>query len=91
MIQREILIQNRLGLHARAAAKLARIASSFRSDIRLARVGKNEFINGKSVLGILMMAAGSGTCLRVSADGADESAALAAIAKLVDNRFGEPE
>ena len=91
MIQREVLIQNRLGLHARAAAKLAGIASSFRSDIRLARVGKNEFINGKSVLGILMMAAGAGTYLRVTADGTDESAALAAIAKLVDDRFGEPE
>lgn len=91
MIQREVVIQNKLGLHARAAAKLAKIASTFQCDIKLARSGRNEFINGKSVLGILMMAAGIGTGLCVTADGRDESAAIAAIEELVNNRFGESE
>lgn len=91
MIEREVVVRNKLGLHARAAAKLARIASTFQCDIKLARRGKNEFINGKSVLGILMMAAGPGTCLWVTADGTDESAAVCAIEELVNNRFGESE
>ncbi|MBI4456203.1 MAG: HPr family phosphocarrier protein [Acidobacteria bacterium] len=89
MVQRQVVICNKLGLHARAAAKLARIASTFQCNIRLARVGKNEFINGKSVLGILMMAAGVGTHLWVTAEGADEVAAVAAIEELVNSRFGE--
>ncbi len=89
MIQRKLVILNKLGLHARAAAKLAKIASSFQSDIRLARDGRNEFINGKSILGILMMAAGPGAALCVTADGMDESAAMSSIEELIQNRFGE--
>ncbi|HEY3131296.1 MAG TPA: HPr family phosphocarrier protein [Acidobacteriota bacterium] len=91
MIQRQVVILNRLGLHARAAAKLAKIASSFQCEVKLARAGRNEFINGKSILGILMMAAGPGTSLCVTADGSDESAAMAALEELIQNRFGEAD
>ncbi|MBI3939737.1 MAG: HPr family phosphocarrier protein [Acidobacteria bacterium] len=91
MVQREVLIQNKLGLHARAAAKLARTASTFQSDIHLARLGRNEFVNGKSVLGILMIAARAGTRLRITASGSDETAAVAALEALINNRFGERE
>jgi phosphocarrier protein len=91
VLQREVLIQNKLGLHARAAAKLARIATSFQSDIHLARAGKNEFVNAKSVLGILMIAARSGTRLQISASGTDEILAISAIEELITNRFGEQE
>lgn len=91
MVQREILICNRLGLHARAAAKLARLASSFQSRIVLGRPGKNEHINAKSILGILMMAAAAGTRLRVTIEGHDETAAAGAIEELINNRFGERE
>ena len=91
MVQREVLICNRLGLHARAAAKLARLASSFQSEILLGRPGRNEFINAKSILGILMMAAAAGTRLQVTVEGFDEIAAAGAIAELISNRFGEKE
>ena len=91
MVQQEMLIQNKLGLHARAAAKLVRIATGFRSEIHLTRIGKNELVNAKSVLGILMIAARTGTRLQVTANGPDESAALQAIEELVNNRFGEAE
>ena len=91
MIQRELVICNKLGLHARAAAKLAQTASSFQSDIRLARPGRNEFINAKSILGILMMAAAAGTRLHITIEGRDELAAVAAIEELIHSRFGETE
>ena len=91
MLQCEVLIQNKLGLHARAAAKLVRIAATFQSEICLARVGKNEFVNAKSVLGILMISARLGTKLQITAIGEDEEAAIDAIGELINSRFGEIE
>ena len=89
MQQRHITIINKLGLHARAAAKLVGLASQFESDIKLAK-GDNE-VNGKSILGVMMLAAAKGTELKISADGADESAALDAIQALVERYFDEGE
>jgi phosphocarrier protein HPr len=91
MVQRELVICNKLGLHARAAAKLARLASSFQSEILLGRPGRNEFINAKSILGVLMMAAADGTPVTVTIEGRDEAAAAGAIEELINNRFGERE
>ena len=82
-------IVNKLGLHARAAAKLTHIASGFQSDIWLSRSGRR--VNAKSIMGVMMLAAGRGSTVTVEADGADADAALAAITKLIADRFGEGE
>ena len=82
-------IVNKLGLHARAAAKLTHIASGFQSDIWLSRSGRR--VNAKSIMGVMMLAAGRGATVTVEADGADADAALAAITKLIADRFGEGE
>ncbi|RMH18366.1 MAG: HPr family phosphocarrier protein [Acidobacteria bacterium] len=87
MIERELEIKNRLGLHARAAAKLVHKASEFRSDVTLVRDG--EEVDGKSILGILLLAAEQGSKIVVRADGEDENEALTAIAELIESRFGE--
>ncbi len=87
MIEREVEIVNRLGLHARAAAKLVHVAGSFRSDVTLVQDG--EEVDAKSILGILLLAAGKGTRIVVRCDGPDESEAAAAIEDLVADRFGE--
>lgn len=87
MLEKEIVIRNRLGLHARAAAKFVQAAGRFRARISLSRDGQS--VDGKSILGILMLAAGQGTQLTLSADGPDEADALAALAGLVDGKFGE--
>jgi len=84
---RELTIVNKLGLHARAAAKLVAVASQFAADIRLRR-GDRE-VNGKSIMGLLMLAAAQGTTLTVTADGPDAQAALARIEALFSERFGE--
>ncbi|MFN7940624.1 MAG: HPr family phosphocarrier protein [Thermoanaerobaculia bacterium] len=89
MIERDLDIVNRLGLHARAAAKLVHLASGFESDVRL--VVDDEEVDAKSILGILLLAAAQGTRLRIRCDGPDEGAALNAIAALVAERFGESE
>jgi phosphocarrier protein len=89
MIERDLDIVNRLGLHARAAAKLVHLASGFESDVRL--VVDDEEVDAKSILGILLLAAAQGTRLRVRCDGRDEGAAMDAIAALVADRFGEGE
>ena len=89
MIEKELDIRNRLGLHARAAAKLVHTASRFRSTIRIRR--EQEEVDGKSILGILLLAASQGTKITVSAAGDDEAAAVEAISKLVDGRFDEGE
>jgi phosphocarrier protein HPr len=86
---REIRIVNKLGLHARAASKFVTLASSFQSQIRLKK-GERE-VNGKSIMGIMMLAAGRGTTLLLSAEGPDADAALDALEKLVGGRFGEGE
>ena len=82
-------IVNKLGLHARAAAKLTHIASGFQSDIWLSRSGRR--VNAKSIMGVMMLAAGRGSTVTIEADGADADAALTAITQLIADRFGEGE
>ena len=89
MITRDIEIKNKLGLHARAAAKLVHTAARFKSDIKI-RKGDEE-VDGKSILGILLLAAGRGTLVTVKVDGDDERDALEAVEKLIDSKFDEVE
>jgi len=84
-----VAITNKLGLHARASAKLVSLAAEFKSEITLARNGQQ--VNGKSIMGIMMLAAAKGTELQICADGKDESKAIEALASLISNRFGEDE
>jgi phosphocarrier protein HPr len=80
-------IVNKLGLHARAAAKLTHIASSFQSEIWVSRAGRR--VNAKSIMGVMMLAAGKGSTVTLEAEGDDAPAALAALTKLIAERFGE--
>ena len=89
MIERDIEIKNKLGLHARAAAKFVHTAARFKADIKV-RKGDEE-VDGKSILGILLLAAGRGSTVRVRADGEDEREALDAVEKLIDAKFDEVE
>lgn len=89
MIEHDIEIKNKLGLHARAAAKLVHCAAKFRSDIKI-RKGDEE-VDGKSILGILLLAAARGTVITIKANGEDEADAVAAIEKLIDAKFDEVE
>lgn len=89
MISTEITIINKLGLHARAAVKLVELASSFSSTVTLVRGGKR--VSGKSIMGVMMLAAARGVTLELIIDGADEKQALTGIAALVSQRFGEDE
>lgn len=89
MIRRVVRIENERGLHARLAARLVKITSRFQSRIKLGRVGGAEEIDAKSILGILLLAASQGTLLEVTAEGEDESEAVAAIEDLIGNQFGE--
>ncbi len=89
MIERDIEIKNKLGLHARAAAKFVHTAARFKADIKV-RKGEEE-VDGKSILGILLLAAGRGSTVRVRADGEDERDALDAVEKLIDAKFDEVE
>jgi phosphocarrier protein HPr len=89
MLSREITIVNRLGLHARAAAKFVNLASAFDSEISLSRNGHT--VNGKSIMGVMMLAASSGTTLGLSAEGTDAQEALQQLEALVAQRFGEEE
>lgn len=89
MIRRQLTIINKLGLHARAASKLVNCASAFASEVWLRR-GDRE-INGKSIMGVLTLAAGQGAELEVRTQGPDEQAAMEALEQLVENRFGEEE
>ena len=89
MPSREVTIVNKLGLHARAAAKLVTTASAFAADIRLRR-GERE-VNGKSIMGVMMLAASQGTTVELLADGEDADAALDSVAALIADRFGEAE
>jgi phosphocarrier protein HPr len=91
MVERTLLIKTRLGLHARAAAKLVRVASGFQSQVQLRRVDGSLSVDAKSILSVLMLAAGCGTALQASADGIDEEAALDAIDQLFAEGFGEME
>ena len=89
MITKEIEILNKLGLHARAAAKLVQCAARFTSRVDIERRGQR--VNGKSIMGVMMLAASQGTQILVVVDGADEDDAMAAIVNLIGNRFGEAE
>lgn len=89
MVKQEITIINKLGLHARAAAKFVGIASGFESEIFLVKDNKN--VNGKSIMGIMMLAACKGTELTVTADGSDENEAIKSLTSLINNRFEEEE
>jgi phosphocarrier protein len=84
---REVKIRNPLGLHARAAARFVHTASRFRSRVTVSRNAKS--MDGKSILGILLLAASQGAVLRVAAEGEDEAAAVDALATLVESGFGE--
>jgi|SRR5712691_5736625 len=92
MVERTLLVKAGLGLHARAAAKLVRVASGFESQVLLRRVdGSAPGADAKSILSVLMLAASRGTQLHASAEGMDEEAAMNAIDKLFANGFGEME
>jgi len=87
MISREFRISNRLGLHARPSAQLTQTAAKFASEIHIARNGRR--VNAKSIMGVMMLAAGPGSTVTVDAEGPDEEQALEAIGTLIDSRFGE--
>lgn len=87
MQKQTLVIVNRLGLHARASAKLTKLAGSFSAEIHLTR--NNRRVNAKSIMGVMMLAAGMGSEVELEADGADEVQALEAIAALVNDKFGE--
>jgi phosphocarrier protein HPr len=89
MKKRELLIENKLGLHARAAAQIVKTASGFNSKILLSKDGVE--VDGKSIMGIMMMAAAKGTTVQVQADGGDEDRALDGMEKLFKDKFGEKE
>ena len=91
MVERTLMIKQRLGLHARAAAKLVRVASAFQSQVQLRRLEGDVTADAKSILSVLMLAAGRGTELQASADGVDEEAAMDAIERLFAEGFGEVE
>ncbi len=89
MQKRDITIINKLGLHARAAAKLVNTASGFGAEVTLSRNG--QAVNGKSIMGVMMLAAAKGSVVRLQTAGEDEEAAMQALVALVDDRFGEAE
>ena len=89
MPQSEAEIVNKLGLHARASAKLTQTAGQFTADVWLSRNGRR--INAKSIMGVMMLAAGKGARVLVESEGSDADAALGAVLKLIAERFGEPE
>ena len=88
-MKQEILIINKLGLHARASTKLTQTASQFKSDIWIERNGRR--VNAKSIMGVMMLAASKGSTVTLEANGGDEVEAMDALVALINNRFGEPE
>ena len=89
MIKATIKVSNKLGLHARASAKLTKLASSFESDVALSRNGRR--VNAKSIMGVMMLAAGLGSSVELETDGPDEAEAIDALEKLFADKFGEGE
>jgi phosphocarrier protein HPr len=87
MIRSTVTISNKLGLHARASAKLTKLAGSFKSDIHLSRNGRR--INAKSIMGVMMLAAGLGSEVELEAEGDDQQAAMDALLALINDKFGE--
>ena len=89
MIKTRITISNKLGLHARASAKLTKLAGGFKCEVHLSRNGRR--VNAKSIMGVMMLAAGLGAEVEIETDGADEEPAMSSLRQLVDTRFGESE
>jgi phosphocarrier protein len=89
MIKKSVTISNKLGLHARASAKLTAAASKFQSAVWIARNGRR--VNAKSIMGVMMLAAGIGASVELETDGADEAEAMATLEKLFADKFGEGE
>jgi phosphocarrier protein len=89
MISREFRISNRLGLHARPSAQLTQVAGKFASEVYIAKNGRR--VNAKSIMGVMMLAAGPGSTVTVDAEGPDEEQAMEAIGALIASRFGEHE
>jgi len=89
MIKKDVTIINKLGLHARAAAKLVSLAAKFDADIQVAKEGRK--VNGKSIMGVMMLAASKNSTITLTADGEDEQQAISELEQLVMDRFGEDE
>jgi phosphocarrier protein HPr len=89
MLQREVEIINKLGLHARASAKLTQVAGRFQADVWLTRNGRR--VNAKSIMGVMMLAAAKGSTVLIETEGGDETAAMDAVVALIAERFGEDE
>jgi phosphocarrier protein len=89
MQKTNVTIINKLGLHARASAKLTKLASSFACEVFMSRNGRR--VNAKSIMGVMMLAAGMGTEVQIETDGADEAKAMQALVALINERFGEGE
>ena len=89
MLQQDVMIINQLGLHARASAKLTRLASGFKCEVMLSR--NNRRVNAKSIMGVMMLAAAKGTTIGIETDGEDEADAMQAILNLINDCFGEDE
>ena len=89
MTRQTVTICNKLGMHARAAAKFVQMASRYESEIKIVRGGRE--VNGKSIMGVMMLAAGKGISIDITANGADETQAVADLVQLVNDRFGEAE
>ena len=87
MLQREVEILNKLGLHARASAKLTQLAARYQSDVQMSRNGRR--VNAKSIMGVMMLAAGKGSKVVIETDGPDETDAMDAIVSLIGDCFGE--
>ena len=89
MLQQDVEITNKLGLHARASAKLSQIANQFKSEVNLGRNGNK--VNAKSIMGVMMLAAAKGTTIAIETDGPDEVDAMHAVLTLINDKFGEGE
>jgi phosphocarrier protein HPr len=89
MLKTTITISNKLGLHARASAKLTKLAGGFRSEVHVSRNGRR--VNAKSIMGVMMLAAGLGSEIEIETDGEDEAAAMSALRALIESKFGEGE
>jgi phosphocarrier protein HPr len=89
VLSREIEIVNKLGLHARASAKLTQTAARFQSEVFIAKAGRR--VNAKSIMGVMMLAAGKGSRIALEVNGADEQEALDAVVALINDKFGEGE
>ena len=87
MLERDIVVSNRLGLHARASAKLVQLVSGFKSTVWL--ISRGREVNAQSIMGVMMLAAGIGTALTIRAEGEDEEAAVQAVVDLFDRKFDE--